>query len=446
MNKVALSTLMILIGLVGGYWVAKVTVVDGEENIAEKQILYWVAPMDESYRKDKPGKSPMGMDLVPVYAEPDKPQKKILYWVAPMDDSYRKDKPGKSPMGMDLVPVYANEGSAEVGRVKINANVENNIGVRTEQVSFEPLKQQIDTVGYIGFDQSKIWHIYPRVEGWVEELLVSAQGDKVVKGAKLFTIYSPTLVNAQEEFLIALKRAKPKVIESSKNRLLSLGVSLAQIKEVEKQQEVAQKVAIYARSSGHITALNIRQGQYVRPEDKLLSLADISTVWVMTEVFERQAAWLKMGLAANMTTDYMPAREWQGRINHIHPFLNQKNRTMRVRLHVDNSDEVLKPNMFVKVSISSHSNEPVIVISSQALIRTGKQDRVVLSLGDGRYQSIAVLVGRQSGDRVEIVKGLKADDIVVTSAHFLLDSESSKTADFSRMQVLGRSDNNGRGR
>ena len=412
---------------------------------AEPEILYWVAPMDPNYKRDKPGQSPMGMDLVPVYAEDksEKAEPKILYWVAPMDPNYRRDEPGQSPMGMDLVPVYDESSSAgdTEGAIRINANVENNIGVRVASVSFEPLQQQIDTVGHVSFDQDKLWHVHPRVEGWIENLSVTAEGDKVKEGTELFSIYSPTLVNAQEEFLTALKRGGRGIIESSKRRLMALGVSTRQIKQIEKTRKASHRVSIYAKFTGYITQLKLREGQYVRPADKIMTVGNIKTVWVMTEVFERQASWLKMGLSASMSTAHAPGRKWLGKIDHIHPFLNPKTRTMRVRLHYDNADEALKPNMFVKVTIDTDSTESVISIPREALIRTGKQDRVVLSLGDGQYKSVAVLPGRESRGAIEIIKGLQQSDTVVTSAHFLLDSESSVTADFSRLTPIDYDNN-----
>ncbi|MFT4924552.1 MAG: Cu(I)/Ag(I) efflux system membrane fusion protein [Phenylobacterium sp.] len=464
MNKSLSALILLLLGFAAGYFFVGLTagpdMAESDEANKEPEILYWVAPMDANYRRDKPGQSPMGMDLVPVYAKKEqkeavKKEKKILYWVAPMDANYRRDKPGQSPMGMDLVPVYEefdDETDIE-GAIRINANVENNIGVRVKPVSYGPLQQMIDTVGYIGFDQNNLWHVHPRVEGWVENLAVTAVGDKVKEGSELFSIYSPTLVNAQEEFLTGLKRSASKgewggkkIIESSKARLLALGISSRQIDQLIKTKKVSQLVTIYARFDGYITELNMRDGQYVRPADKIISVGKINTVWVMTEVFERQAAWLKMGLPVTMTTAHQPGKTWQGKIDHVHPFLDKKTRTMRVRLHFDNADEILKPNMFVKVRIETASTADVISVPAEALIRTGKQDRVVLSLGNGQYKSVAVIPGRESARAIEIVRGLRRDDVVVTSAHFLLDSESSVTADFSRLSPDDRIGSNDDGR
>ena len=234
MNRLLASFIILIIGLVGGYFGQPFLqqqlqkaglIVDqsskSDNSSGEPEILYWVAPMDANYRRDKPGKSPMGMDLVPVYQELKK-EPEILYWVAPMDANYRRDKPGKSPMGMDLVPFYAEE-SSEDGVVKISPSVENNLGVRIGNVKKGILNREINTVGYISFDEEKLFHLHSRVEGWVEKLVVKATGDVVKKGQKLFELYSPTLVNAQEEYLTALKSNNKILINASKDRLSALG-------------------------------------------------------------------------------------------------------------------------------------------------------------------------------------------------------------------------------
>ena len=359
----------------------------------------------------------------------------VLYWVAPMDDNFRRDKPGKSPMGMDLVPVYANEKEQQAGVINISPQVENSIGVRTGKVTFDSLVNTIKTSGYVGFDQDKLVHVYPRVEGWIEQLMVSATGDKIVEGTALFSLYSPNLVNAQQEYLAALKRGNKQIVASSYNRLIALGISKQQIMQLKTQRKAIEKVVIYAQSSGYLSELNVRQGQFIRPQDKLMSIADISSVWVMVEVFERQAHSIAALMSATMTTPALPGQTWQGKVVHIHPFLMADTRTLRVRLHFDNHDERLKPNMFVNVDLVTGEGKPILSVPSQAVIRTGKQNRVVRALGDGRFSSVAVHIGAQVDDRVIILNGLKQGQSVVTSAQFLLDSESSTEADFTRMEV-----------
>ncbi|RKZ97684.1 MAG: efflux transporter periplasmic adaptor subunit, partial [Gammaproteobacteria bacterium] len=178
-------------------------------------------------------------------------EKEVLYWVAPMDANYRRDKPGKSPMGMDLVPFYKDDGG-EDGVVKISPIVQNNLGVRIASVKKGQLDREISTVGYINFDEEKLYHLHTRVEGWVEKLVVKATGDVVKKGQKLFELYSPTLVNAQEEYVSALKSQNRILISASKDRLISLGITSGQIKQLSKTRKIQQRISYFSKQDGFI--------------------------------------------------------------------------------------------------------------------------------------------------------------------------------------------------
>ena len=363
-------------------------------------------------------------------------EREILYWVAPMDANYRREEPGKSPMGMDLVPVYADEASSEAGLVKINPTVENNLGVRTRQAELGLLNRDIDTVGYIGFDEEKIYHIHTRVEGWVERLLVKAEGERVKKGQKLFEIYSPELVNAQEEFLTALRSRNQLLIDASERRLKLLGVEPRQIERLKETQKIRQRIDYFAEHTGFLNALNVREGMFVKPATDVLSIGQLDTVWVIAEVFEQQSGWIKNGQNVDMTVSAMPGQSWNGKVDYIYPVLDANTRTLRVRVRFDNPDYLLKPNMYAQLQIHAASDQETVFIQREAVIRSGQMDRVVLSLGDGRYKSVVVKTGIESDSAVEILEGLQAGDMVVTSAQFLIDSESSLTAEFDRMSPM----------
>ena len=363
-------------------------------------------------------------------------EKKPLYWVAPMDSNYRRDKPGKSPMGMDLIPVYEDESSTDdfgPGAVSVAPHVVNNLGVRTAPVELENMHTEISTVGYVQYDEDKLIHIHPRVDGWIEKLYVKAEGDPVEKGQPLYSLYSPQLVNAQEELLIALKRNNGSLVTAAKDRLKALQLSAGLIKELEKTKKVQQTITFYSPQAGVVDGLKIREGFYVKPGDTLLSIGKLDQVWVEAEVFERDAALIKEGLPVSMTLDYLPGEDWTGVVDYVYPALNSKTRTLRVRLKFGNPDFQLKPNMFAQVSIHANQADSAIIVPKEAVIRTGKQDRVVLALGDGQFKSIEVTIGRVDKDSIEILSGLNEDDVVVTSAQFLIDSESSKSSDFKRM-------------
>ena len=375
--------------------------------------------------------SPVGGEKITASAE-----KKALYWVAPMDANYRRDKPGKSPMGMDLVPVYDDGGKGPdegPGTIRISSDVINNLGVRTTTVSYKSLHTEINTVGYVTYNEDKLVHIHPRVQGWVEKLYVKAVGDPIKKGQPLYDIYSPELLNAQEELLLALDRKNMRLISAAENRLAALQLPNSAIVKLRKTKKVQQTITFYSPQNGVVENLQIREGFFVKPGSTLMSIADLSEVWVEAEVFERQAGQVKTGTPITMTLDYMPGKTWQGQVDYIYPILDAKTRTVKVRLRFKNESYEFKPNMFAQIAIHATGEESALLIPKEALIRTGNQDRVVLALGEGSFKSVAVRVGRFDSESVEILDGISDGEKVVSSAQFLLDSESSKSSDFKRM-------------
>ena len=365
-------------------------------------------------------------------------EKEILYWVAPMDPNYRRDKPGKSPMGMDLMPVYADDGAGNV--VSIKPGIVQNLGVRTAIAERTNLWRGIDTVGYIDFDESKVSHIHLRTEGWVENLTVESEGDRVNKGDFLFDLYSPKLVNAQEELVTAIASGSKSLIRASKERLSALGVSGKQITQLQKDKKIQQRISIFAPQDGVVSSLSVREGMFVKPSMRVMSLGDLSSIWVLAEVFERQAQWVRTGQAAEVRLSYIPGQVWQGKVEYIYPSLDPKTRTLKVRLRFENPDEGLKPNMYANVRIFGGPKEDIIVIPMEGLIRTGRDERVILDLGDGRFEARKVVAGIESGDYVEIIRGIDKGDRIVVSGQFLIDSEASMRASLMRMSNTGAGD------
>ncbi|BAO45076.1 efflux RND transporter periplasmic adaptor subunit [Thiolapillus brandeum] len=363
-------------------------------------------------------------------------EKEILYWVAPMDPNYRRDEPGKSPMGMDLIPVYA--GDEETGSdVTISAAVVQNLGVRTEAVQQGTLSRLIDTVGYIDYDESKVSHIHLRVSGWIENLSVKSAGEQVEKNQRLFNLYSPELVNAQEEFLRALNSGNKDLIDASRERLNALGISRSGIIQLEKRRKARQTVPIYAPQDGVVSELPVREGMYVQPAMNVMTLADLSSVWLIAEIFERQANWVRTGDNAEVTLPFLPGKSWQGQVEYIYPSLDMKTRTLMARLRFDNPGESLKPNMYARVKLYASPRDNVISIPLEALIRSGGKDRVIVKTGEGRFDAREVVTGIESGERIEITEGLEAGEEVVISGQFLIDSEASLKASFTRMSEPG---------
>ena len=364
-------------------------------------------------------------------------ERKPLYWVAPMDANYRRDEPGLSPMGMELVPFYeegAGGGPDEgPGTIRISPDVVNNLGVRTATAQRKVMNSVIRTVGYVKYDEDELVHIHPRVEGWIERLYVKATGDPVEEGAPLYEIYSPTLVNAQEELILALGRNNSQLIKASEDRLRALQLPSNAIAVLKETKQIQQTVTFYAPKSGVVDNLMIRQGFFVKPGNTMMSIGNLDQVWVEAEVFERQAAYVSEGIPVSMTVDYLPGERWLGEVDYVQPTLDAMTRTMKVRLRFDNENGALKPNMFAQVELDTQQNEESLIVPKDAVIRTGDNDRVVLALDEGSFKSIAVNVGRVDDQYSEILSGIDAGERVVISAQFLLDSESSKASDFRRM-------------
>ncbi len=359
----------------------------------------------------------------------------ILYWVAPMDPSFKSDKPGKSPMGMDMVPVYAHDvGSGDV--VTISSSVENNLGVRTATAKRRPLWRRIEATAYVGFDETRISHINIRTKGWITKLLVDAEGERVLKDELLFELYSPELVNAQKEYLQALRRDDQRLKLGADEKLRALGMIPAEITKLARRGSASENIQVVAPQDGVVSFLGVREGAYIQPNTTVMSLADLSSVWLQAEVFESQAEWVAAGQAAEARLDYMPGKVFNGQVDYVYPVLDPVTRTLRVRLRFDNPSESLKPNMYARVSIYGKLQPNALSIPMEALIRAPNKDRVVVSLGDGKFRVHEVMTGMESGEWVEIIAGIEDGDKIVTSAQFLLDSEASLAGSIQRLDYV----------
>jgi len=287
----------------------------------------------------------------------------------------------------------------------------------------------------VQFDEDTLHHVHTRVDGWIEKLATKATGDPVEKGQLLFELYSPTLVNAKQEFLAALRSNNTVLLQASRERLMALGVTESQIAQLQKDRTAGQRVRVYAETDGVIAHLAVREGIFVTPANEVMSIAELDKVWVLAEVFEREAAWVKPGQMAMVELDYLPGKMWHGTVDYVYPELDPKTRTLTVRIRFDNEDEMLRPNMFARVTIHAKDTGPVVHVPREAVIRGGNIDRVVAVLGEGRFRSRPVTLGIESGDRVAIRSGLEAGEEVVVSGQFLIDSESNIEAALARMDA-----------
>lgn len=354
-----------------------------------------------------------------------------------MNPMVRYKEPGVSPMGTKLVPVYADTEQNAKGEVtiRIAPEIVDNLGVRTAPVIEGTLFRKIETVGYVSPDENRISHIHSYVDGWIQNLVVKTTAATVTKGQLLFQLYSRTLVNAEEEYLIALQSKQQSLIEASWQKLLALGMAESQIQQLKKTHKTSHLIDIYSPQKGIVAALNVREGTQVTPEKDIMSIVDLSTIWVMVEVFEQQASWVKVGGPAKAAFPAFPGKTWKGAIEYVYPELNLKTRTVKVRLRFDNPDTFLKPNMYAMITLPVTPLTNVLSIPKEALIQTQEGTRVIVSLGEGRFKVQSVTPGMESGSRVEILSGLKKGELVVTSGEFLIDSEASLKASLQRLDT-----------
>ena len=361
-------------------------------------------------------------------------EREILYWVAPMDPNYRRDEPGKSPMGMDLVPVYADGAGGEGAGIAVSSAVRQTLGVRTAKAERGEFARRLDTVGYTVWDESTVTMYHPRAEGWLESFAVASVGDQVEAGEVLYTLFSPKLLSAQQELLTARASGNASLTRAARDRLRALGLTAEQIAGIERGGSVQQNLPRRAAQDGVVIAMEGRDGNYVTPATHVLTIANLSTIWAEVEVFEQDIGWMAEGLPAHARFEAYPGETWEGRIAYIYPALDPETRTLRLRLVFDNADGRLRPNMLAKVRIQGEPRPDVLHIPREAVIRSGAGERVVLDAGDGRFRVQPVVTGLASGCDVEVLEGLAAGDRVVTSGQFLLDAEAGGEQALARLE------------
>lgn len=347
-----------------------------------------------------------------------------------MDPSFRSDKPGKSPMGMDLVPVY----SEPTSDIVIAPGVVNSLSVKIGEVKRGRFVREIQGLGYVTADENLIEHIHTYTDGWIRELVVKRTGEEVSEEALLFRLFSPKVVNAEEELLLALKRGEEGLVAAARQKLATFGMSEGQIEKIVESKKVEELVDVHAKNRGIVAEINVREGMYVKPDIDVMTIEDLRRIWVIVEVFERQANLVKKGQKVRAIAPFAPSKSWYGEVDYVYPRLDPKTHTLQVRIVFDNPELALKPDMFVNATIVAESFNDVLLVPSSALIRTGREDRLVLSLGEGRFRSVAVEIGEEGNDTTVIKKGVHEGDKIVTSAQFLIDSESNLKAGLDRIE------------
>ncbi len=356
------------------------------------------------------------------------------YWVAPMDPAYRRDGPGKSPMGMDLVPYCGpqDQGHADV---EISPRVMQNLGVVTAEAVHAPLERVLRAVGIVSYDESTYQMIHSRAEGWIEQLPLDTSGAAFEAGAPLYTLFAPKLVSAESEYLSALDGGNAALRRSARQRLMALGFDEIQIRALEQRRQPSQRLTPRADKAGVVAMLGVRQGQFVSPGNHLMTLASMERVWVLVDLPERDAGLVHAGQPATARLDAYPGQEWTGTVDYIYPELDSRTRTLKLRLRFDNPQRKLQPNMFAEVSITATIASRALLVPSSAVIRDARGDRVVQALGEGAFRIVPVTVGHRAGGHSAILEGLNAGDQVVVDGQFLIDSEANVDAEALRLRA-----------
>ncbi|MHC4859986.1 MAG: efflux RND transporter periplasmic adaptor subunit [Planctomycetota bacterium] len=360
--------------------------------------------------------------------------RKILYWVAPMDPSYISEKPGKSPMGMDLVPVYEDEVRGGPS-VKIDPVTEQNMGIRTAAVTKGPLVREVRAVGNVDYDETKLGVVTLKIGGYVEKLHVDQTGVMVKKGDALFDMYAPEVVQAQDEYLrtkanyekaSGADKARWKgLYEQARMKLLRWDLSEEQIRELSERGHAKKVMTWRSPFDGIVTHKNAFEGAFFKPGSPLYRIADLSTVWVYVSIYEFEFPWVKVGQQARMELPYFRGQTFTGTVDFIYPYLDPKTRDRRVRLVFENPGLDLVPDMYATVYIESTLAEEAVLVPAEAVLDTGTRQVVFVAKGKGKFDPRDVRVGvESSGGHREVLNGLMPGEIVVTSGQFLLDSES----------------------
>lgn len=376
----------------------------------------------------------------------------IAYYKDPMHPWFTSDRPGKAPdCGMDMVPVY--EGESDVKGVRIDPVMMQNIGVKTEVAGRRRLSRTIRTVGKVEYDETRLHNINTKIMGWVEKLYVDYTGSTVRKGDPLLDIYSPDLVNTQQEYLLALryrdrlqassveeaKKSAEELVATAKRRLLYWDISPEQIQEIENLGVPKKVMTIYSPADGIVMEKMVVNGQNVMAGMTLYVIADLSRIWVLADIYQYETAWVESNQDAEVELSYVSGKKFPGTVAYVYPFLSEESRTVKVRVEVSNPKGriLLKPGMFATVTIRSPQAVNAIAVPEQSVLRSGERNIVVVSLGGGYFDPREVNLGVIADGYVQVLEGLKEGETIVTSSQFLIDSESNLKAAILSMGAHG---------
>ena len=395
---------------------------------------YWIGGQQHDGAKVGPGDTAPAVASAPA-------GKKLLYYRNPMGLPDTSPVPKKDSMGMDYIPVYEGEDEASDGSVKISTAKVQKLGVRTEAAALRDLSRPIRAAGRVEVDERRVFAIAPKFEGWIERLHVNTTGQPVGRGQPLFEVYSPELVSAQREYQVAargveqLAAAGPEaqasirqVAEAALARLRNWDISAEQLERLKAGGEPTRTLTYRAPVGGVILEKKALPGMRFMPGETLYQIADVSGVWVLADVFERDIAAVKVGQPVEVSIDAFPDKTFAGKVSYLYPTLNAQTRTVPVRIELPNPRGELRPAMYANVQVKVGAGRTAVAVPVSAVIDSGAAQRVIVQLEEGRFEPREVKLGLRGDDYVEVREGVKAGELVVITANFLIDSESNLKA------------------
>ncbi len=441
----------VAIALGAGYWWGTRSVSTGQQvagtvgQKGERKILYYRNPMGLPDTSPVPKKDPMGMDYVPVYADEQgqaaspTTKGKILYYRNPMGLPDTSPVPKKDPMGMDYVPVYEGEEPQSSNVVKISPDKVQKLGVKTEIVAERSLTRTVRAVGALQADERRLYTVAPKFDGWIQKLYVNTTGATVRRGQPLMEVYSPDLVSAQQEYLIAwrglqsVKNAPEDVQtrmrelrDSALLRLRNWDISSEELQRLQDEEKPRQYVTLRSQANGVVLEKPSIEGKRFMAGDVLYQIADLSAIWLLADVFEQDLAFVHPGQAVAIKVDAYPDKAFQGKVTFIYPTVTPETRTAKVRVEMPNPGGALKPAMYARIEVAGgHGGAKALTVPDSAVLDTGTRQLVLLRRGEGAFEPRTIKTGMHADGYVEVLDGLKGGENVVVSANFLIDAESN---------------------
>ncbi len=367
-------------------------------------------------------------------------ERKILYYRNPMGLPDTSPVPKQDSMGMDYTPVYADEAVSN-NQVKISTDKVQKLGVKTEQAQLRKMVNTIRAVGQFQFNEQRLSTVTTKFEGYIEKLHVNATGQPVRRGQPLMEVYSPELVSAQEEYLIAwngkqsMSNGTPESLvgigqlaESALKRLRNWDISDAQLQRLKKDGKATRTLTMYSPANGVVLEKAAVEGMRFMPGEPLFKIADLSKIWLLADVFEQDIALVHVGQTVNITVNAYPGKELRGKIDYIYPTVTPETRTVKVRVVLTNPDGLLKPDMYASIQLMSDHGASVLAVPDSAVIDSGIRQIVLVQLREGLYEPREVKLGMRSDGYIEVTEGLSEGENVVVRANFLIDSESNLKA------------------